>query len=457
MSPVLRPLLTGLAGRAPAPVFAAVGAGHSGAAAVERLRLDPRVRLVDSPRHATVLLVTGVLPASLLPALSLTHDALPRPRATVLVGSHDRALRDALPDAMTVGDDRLGAGALGDVVVAIHRSLVAGELASEAPILPNVDPVEWRGVGPYGHGGSAMTGGHPYGRPLADRSDDLRDGLKLDTVEITLGPFLPGFPAGLQLRAGVRGDILDGCEIVDNPFDAVEVDRRDPLAGLDRIADRELARARHHLHRVALQLRLAGLDGLGLRALRLASTADLPPPAAVHALRRAVARTGLERWSLGGVGVFDAREVADRGLGLLARASGVGEDARADDPAYTALGFTPCTGEAGDVSARLVCRLAEAAQSLDLAARAGDAEAGPDREGIYGHEASAADGQRARGEMIDGGLLVGMEWGDALATLVSLDLDLAVGSSPVPRPGERPGGDPDDTPDGDPDDAPVPV
>ena len=436
MSPLLRTMASRLAANGPAPVFLALGAGVEVAVAAEQLRLDPRVLVVDSPRHATVLLVAGVLPPSLLPALSQTHDALPRPRATVLAGEPDRAIAAAFPDAVPVSDRPLA-----DAVLTVHRGLMTGEVASEEPILPNVDPVAWRGVGPYGHGGSAMTGGHPYGRPLADRSDDLRDGLKLDTVEITLGPFLPGFPAGVQLRAGVRGDILDGASVVTNPFDAVEVDRHDPLAGLDRIADREVARARHHLRRVALQLRLAGLDGLALRALRVASATDAPAAADVGRLARAVGRTGIETWALGGVGMLDAEAVAAQGLGVLARASGVAEDARADDPAYTALGFAPVTREGGDVAARLDLRLAEAVQSLELVAAAGDAAVGPGREGVYGPEQVAGASQQARRTMIDDGLLVGMEWGDALATLVSLDLDLAVASSAVAAAGDEPAPD----------------
>ena len=68
-------------------------------------------------------------------------------------------------------------------------------LASSPDALPDLDPAPWRGVGPFGQGGTGMTGGVPYGRPLAGRADD-RDGLKLDQLLVRVGPFLPPFPPG---------------------------------------------------------------------------------------------------------------------------------------------------------------------------------------------------------------------------------------------------------------------
>ncbi|WP_312764538.1 hypothetical protein [Stutzerimonas balearica] len=50
-------LLARLAAARPAPVFVALGM-HAGPVR-EALALDPRVELVDSPRHASVLLVAG--------------------------------------------------------------------------------------------------------------------------------------------------------------------------------------------------------------------------------------------------------------------------------------------------------------------------------------------------------------------------------------------------------------
>ncbi len=67
-------------------------------------------------------------------------------------------------------------------IVRLHRALLLGR-SSSPPILPDVEPSPWRGVGPYGQGGKGMTGGVPYGRPLAGRGPD-RDGLELDAEMI---------------------------------------------------------------------------------------------------------------------------------------------------------------------------------------------------------------------------------------------------------------------------------
>ncbi|HKP76146.1 MAG TPA: hypothetical protein VJT67_11430, partial [Longimicrobiaceae bacterium] len=77
----LRALLAGLAAGAPVPVFVAAGTGAG--TSPETLRLDPRLRLVDSPREAGVLLVVGGVERRLLRPLLRLHDQLPRPRCTV--------------------------------------------------------------------------------------------------------------------------------------------------------------------------------------------------------------------------------------------------------------------------------------------------------------------------------------------------------------------------------------
>ena len=76
-----------LADAAPVPVVVARGLG--GHAAVARLRADARVRVVASPRHATVLVVTGAIPHGHLDALAHVHDQVPSPRG----GRHVRAGR----------------------------------------------------------------------------------------------------------------------------------------------------------------------------------------------------------------------------------------------------------------------------------------------------------------------------------------------------------------------------
>src|SRR3546814_11926199 len=62
-----------------------------------------------------------------------------------------------------------------------------------------------------------MTGGVPYGRPLPGWAED-RDGLKLDQLQLRLGPAYPGLPPGLVLDLHMQGDILQDVGIGPNPF-----------------------------------------------------------------------------------------------------------------------------------------------------------------------------------------------------------------------------------------------
>lgn len=111
----------------------------------------------------------------------------------------------------------------------------------------------------------------------------------------------------------------------------------------------------------------------------------------------------------------------------MARAAGSTSDARNGDPAYVQLGFSPLTQATGDSWARMRQRLAEAEQALELA---GQAEPLGLRTGYQGlvegprGAVTAAGCSAARLLEILPDLLAGVEWGDAVATIVSLDLDL---------------------------------
>lgn len=430
----VRAWLSGPASRARVPVFVArgVGAGH----ALDALRLRPELRFVDSPRQASVLLVAGRITDALAQPLAQVHDQVPRPRATVWWTSGDV---DGVPDdgAVVVSNEA-------DVVarlIATHSGLTRGTKAGEPPLLPDRDPAEWRGVGPYGQGGTGMTGGVPYGRQIAGRTDDLRDGLALDVIVQRMGPFLTPFPAGLVLEATIQGDIVQAA--LASPASASDgghpeaqpprgggalpdPDRAPFVQGRSEpvpVSVLEVARARHHLRWVASCLRLYGMDALALRVLRLASSLIPSDADAVRDLARRLDRP----WVLGavtaGVGRMDPETAVAFG-GPVARSAGVDVDPRARMPAYRALGFAPVVCSGGDVRARWRQRMAEAEQSLDLAARAGHAtlDADPDLEPPW-TTAVGLDADRDLTPQV-AGLLVGLEWGDALATLVSLDLDL---------------------------------
>ena len=413
--------LARLAATAPVPVFPAVGAGAR--QAVEDLGLDPWVELVDSPRHATILLIAGRMPKTLVQPLSRVHDQMAHPRASLWWSD------DAPPGRFAaLGVERL-ARTSDPVAVArrLHAGLMAGERRSETDLLPDEPPNPWKGLGPHGQGGEGMMGGTPYGRPMAMTADD-RDGLALDPLSFSLGPFLPFLPPGLTLDVVMQGDVLQSVAVCDNPFDGADSDNRsDPfsraLTEPVPIAELELARARHHLRHLARVLRLHGLPALALRALRASVELDLGDGAVVRRLGKRIRRLSALRWSTEGVGVIP-REVTGALGGPNARAAGMSSDARSDDPAYGRLGFTPVTHTKTDAWARWQQRLGETTQSLELARHAGDAAATVSGriESPYGTLDESGYEVDALGILPD--VLTGMEIGDAVATLASLDIDL---------------------------------
>lgn len=431
----VRDLFARAAARAPVPVFAAVGAGAR--EAVRDLRSRPELTFVDSPRHATVLLVAGRMPRSLIRPLAQIHDQVPQPRATVWWTSGDLAeVVTAFPEAEIVGPD----GDIGAALRTVHRELVTGQRPSEPTVLPDQPPTQWRGVGPHGQGGMGMMGGRPYGRSMAMTGPD-RDGLALDRLPLRIGPFVAFLPPGLQLDVVLQGDVLQEATLVGDPFGAREpfadpvggtLDPEDPFrVALDRplpIADLELARARSHLRWAASAVEHHGLDATGARQLA-SSLAPSDAPAVRLVLRR-WERNPTLRWAMEAVGVTDPDQLEGRVTGPVARGSGLAIDARRDDPAYRSLGFEPVTRDGGDSWARFLLRLDEVEASLALAARAGDETA---RTGV----AESPRGTLGIGPGPDAWtdvlseLLSGLEWGDAVTTIISFDLDLEQARTPA--------------------------
>jgi Respiratory-chain NADH dehydrogenase, 49 Kd subunit len=409
----------------PVPVFAIAGLGAR--EAIQDLRLRSELRVLDTPRPASVLLIAGTIPDAFALPIARIHDAMAHPRATIL-WTGDGEWRPALPGAAQpaiVGADPVAAA------VVTYRDLVTGRRPSEPPILPDVDPVAWRGVGPYGQGGSGMTGGTPYGRPLAELAPDP-DGLRLDVLPIAIGPFFPRFPAGLVLDVRFSGDLVLDATVGEPDFGDGDLPVRAGLRPFLRalsepvsIAELELARARDHLRWLSDALIASGLNALGLRALRLASSTSPGDGTAVRRLARALGWTQIGRWSTRGVGRISRDELAGLGAGPVARAAGLAEDVRLDDPAYRELGFEPIIGDGSDAAARLRLRLAEAAQSFELAARAGDRRTTPrGRVESPRGRLEAGSGPSARLLPLVPGAVRETEWGDAVTTLVSLDIDL---------------------------------
>lgn len=418
----LRDALARFAVGAPVPVFPVVGGGARWG--VQDLRLSDRLTLLDAPRSANVLLVAGALSEPLGRAAVAAHDTMSHPRVIVRWPLGGESALEPFRDAVLVGDDD-------DVVEAIacaHADLLLGRRASEAPILPDEEPAPWRGIGPYGQGGTAMTGGVPYGRPLASLADD-RDGLRLDQLTVVVGPLFAPFPPGLVLDVQLHGDVIEAVSVRAPSITASDRAGGDPFLRALRepvaLAELELARARSHLRWLAEALRIHGLSALGQRVLRLARDVRAGDAQRVRDLERALRWTMAFSWATAGLGRAPAGLVEGLGLGPIARASGIVEDLRAAEAAYVALGFEPITQREGDARARWRQHFAEAAQSLDLAARAGGASFGPVQAIESPHGRLSRDSSPSvRLLPLLPRLIEGMEWGAAVTTLVSLDLDL---------------------------------
>jgi len=418
----VRSVLVRLAAGAPVRIFVVVGNG--GRVRARLLDLDDRVEVVDTPRAATVLVVVGRVPPTLDGAVAQVHDQLAGPRATVLWGVDPLV---SVPDAVLVA-------AADDPV-----PMIIGARRSDSYLLADDDPNPWRGVGPYGQGGKAMTGGTPYGRPMTGRAED-RDGLQLDQLPVTVGPFFPALPPGLVLHVKLQGDVVQEATVGDNPFEAgpnavIAPVTGEPtvferaLVGPVPIAELELARARHHLWWLGDALRLQGLAAIGERSWRLAAALGVGDGPAAERLFTAVGRSQVLRWSVGGVGPVDASLVEAAGLGPVARAAGRREDARLVDPSYESLGFEPVRQRQGSdhIAARWRQRMAEVTQSLDLAGRAGDDALTTTAGVVESPRGPISAGSPAPSHALLGlvpALVRGLEWGDLAALLASLDIDM---------------------------------
>lgn len=413
--------LSRLAARGPVNVFSALGV--RGEKAFYRLGPDPRVRLVDSPRHASLLLVAGGVPPNMHEALRRVHDQLPAPFTTLWYRSEPLL---ELRQADVVKVDSLEA--LPDALVDAHRKTLVGEFGVAPRLLPDEPPNPWQGLGDDGHGGEGMMGGVPYGRPMAmPPTEDLRDGLALDILTFRLGPFFPLWPAGLAAEVTLQGDIVQQLSVQSPPFPR-------PLApaffeARERavaIATLERKRARYHLRALFHALHLAGLEGLALDALRLAETCESAQISALgkrfRALTKRLKRRGFFALHLPARGAL-AEEQSDSLGGFAARAAGIDRDARLEDENYRRLDFSVITQQEGDTRARWRQRLAEVAQSLALAGRAQQDDAvTANPEAQETPRGPWRDDLPADASALLEDLLPGLEWGEALATIASLDL-----------------------------------
>ncbi len=270
----------------------------------QALRGHDAVRLVDTPRHATVLLVAGTILEAHRESLDRVHDQLPHPRTVVTWEETDPA-HDAVD-------------AVARTIVQRGEMLLADRRTSSPTRLADEERHEWRGVGPFGQGGEGMMGGTPYGRPMAMTADD-RDGLALDQLQIRLGPFAGQLPGGLVAAVKLQGEVIQAIEFDGGAEAALtSVDR-------DMTVPRRLQWLSHALH-------VQGLDPFAARAGRLAcrsahSGGDANLENDFRSLRRRLRWTGL-RLALQGVGQHGTADCWARWTNQLdAISAGFGEAA----------------------------------------------------------------------------------------------------------------------------------
>ncbi len=266
------------------------------------------------------------------------------------------------------------------------------------------------------HQGTGMDHGDMDFMSMVEVTKDLPrspDGLPMDWIEVPFGPFFPGLPGGLLLTLTLDGDgiakaraqslvggsgalSVSGMKVVDFVDHLGAMDPLAPVgyrllacraleAAAGQVPDEEILRGRiaavereriaSHLGWLALFAQQIGFGWLLRRAAALQLQflhADIKQVIALNpalqALIKRLQRTPLLESRTAGIGRMASNPVL---RGPVARATGIGSDARSKDKTCFALGFTPVSRESGDALARLHVRLDEIRYSLALIEAAG--------------------------------------------------------------------------------------
>ena len=239
------------------------------------------------------------------------------------------------------------------------------------------------------------------------------DDLPMEWIDVPFGPFFPGLPSGLQLVFSLDGDTVAGshvhsinaetkllehspmhagcfvkhflsldpltpvssrlliCQAMENAA-GVEIDAHTAKA---RIGALERERIVSHLNGLVLFAQQTGFAWLarsaGVLQLKF-SDADIKHIDAltpdIQKLIKRIRKTPLLKPRTSGIGQL--RE-SDGLCGVVARATGIDNDARSHDTLYRSLGFKAIRRKEGDAWARLQVRLDEMEQSLALIEAAG--------------------------------------------------------------------------------------
>ncbi|WP_218600850.1 hypothetical protein [Pseudonocardia abyssalis] len=262
-----------------------------------------------APADADLLVVCGTPGPRLGDAIERVWSQVPAPRARADVGSADGA-RDELDRVPHRLRDATGAGHAcvspateearpepGHGTVASAHEVQAHEVQAHEVQAHEVQVDE---VPTHEMSGHEMSGGHDMhmmhvgevaGLPMADRAPD-RDGLTLDVLQMSLGPVLSDWPAGLVVHVTLQGDVVQTArvEVVGEPGPAW--DGSPAASALDGLAQLLGVCGSSTAARTARRLR----DDV------LAGTVD---SAVLHRFARRLHRSRTLRWATDGLGRLD--------------------------------------------------------------------------------------------------------------------------------------------------------
>jgi hypothetical protein len=317
--------------------------------------------------------------------------------------------------------------------------------------------------GDHEHDGSHDDhhGGHDHHDMMAIVGEPSADGLVMESIELRLGPLGTPLPAGVVADVTLDGDVVAECTLTAL---LVNADPPDPLApkAWERVAaaandvagrpptDRWLALAAAEVERALshtawlrafgrvlgwrpLVERAGAAISLVLEARSLGPSELAVAEIALAELAQFAERSRRLRWRTAGRACVSSDDARRLGLaGPAARASGLPDDARSDDPLYRQLGFEPLVRSEGDAWARTVLRATESVAALRLASAAAAESAVPDAplasvvEGPRGPLRATSEGPEAPGESAllaaAGATAVGAEWAAAVVGIASFDL-----------------------------------
>lgn len=336
-----------------------------------------------SPEDADVLVAPMHLPAALRDGVREAWSAMPPARRPLVPGDplpHEPALEEALEQPEHAGH---------------------GDRAAHTQHGTHPDHAEHETHPDHGapEPGDGDGDGEGHDDMMAIVGDPSEDGLVMEDLELALGPLDPHLPGGLVAELRLDGDVVAACALRRTLLHrGLRPDPTTPYAwraalalasggtlarSWERVATVELERALSHAEWLAALGRLLGWAELATAGTEASRTilgarrgGDLE--AAQGMAERLMRLLDGRRlgWRARGRAVLVREEVEALGLcGPVARAAGLGVDARLADPLYGALGFLPALRPDGDAEARTLVRAEELVGALALARAAREAEA----------------------------------------------------------------------------------